>query len=137
MNISEEMISKEKTAASAAELQEMAREYNIDLSESDTADFLDVHNGNRSSNEDSLQELSAVKLEMVAGGKRIPSAKFSIGQRIMWSMRGSGTFYGTITDAEYDKDVRAWKYSVCLKDGFTRASKLYLEEPDYYTRVIS
>ena len=117
MNISEEMISKAKTAASAAELQEMAKDYNIEISESDAAEYFDILNGNR------LQELSAEELGIVAGGKgvapRLP-AKYRVGQRV--SFRGRICL--TIICVHYDENAHIWKYDI--RD---RAGKIIPNQP--------
>ena len=86
MNITEEMLAKAKTATSAAELQAMAKEFNIELTDEDAAEYFDFLNGKCKVSKDGLQELSSAELTMVAGGKgdnpKKPDPRYHVGQEL-------------------------------------------------------
>ena len=138
MDYTEELLSKAKAAASAADLQAVAREYNIELSDADAAEYFDFLNSSCSSIEDGAQELSAAEMEMVAGGKGdVPSEdvapRFSVGQTVIFS----SNIRGTIVAVHYDNDAHNWKYDVEIAMRGSVFHNLPLESPGCPIRVIT
>ena len=131
MQFSKEQIEKASAAVSAEELLAMAKADSIELTEAEAAEYFDFLNGKR--NEDGLQELSAVDLEIVAGGKGEPAAaKYHVGQRVRCGNYGP---YGEIVAVIYNEKAGAWTYSIrWFHDGSITVGH-NLEEPDYLVVV--
>ena len=133
MNFTDEMIARAKTAASAAELQAMAKEYNIELTDTDAAEYFDFLNGNRKVNENGLQELSSVELAMVAGGKgKDPDPKYAVGTHLWLGYFTTQNYLEVVVVAPefYSKEDNSWRYLV-NPVGYDFNQNEYLESRKY------
>ena len=134
MNITEEMLSKAKTATSAAELQAMAKEFSIELTDTEAADYFDFLNDNRKFSEDGLPELSSAELTMVAGGKGEPTRpdpKYKVGQTLWVGYPSTWNYLRvTILQIEFwNYTYKAWRYLVLNEYGIEES--YYLDDKEY------
>ena len=113
MNVSKELLEKAKTAKTAEELIEMAKEENIELTVEQAAKAFDELN--------KTGELSDEELDNVAGGGGGRPPKFHRNDRVSHMGRDGKAVYGTVVGISSDF---VYMYQV-VDDGETR-------EKDYY-----
>lgn len=116
MNISKELLKKAKTAKSAEELIEMAKEENIELTVEQATKALAKMNKN--------SELSDEELDNVAGGGCGTPPKFHRNDRVSHMGRDGKAVYGTVVHICFDF---GYSYGV-LDDGETRARNYWESE---------
>lgn len=114
MDLSKELLEKEKRAKSAEELIEMAKAENIELSAEQAAKALAQLNRNG--------ELSDEELDNVSGGCGGRPPKFSVNDRVSHKGSDGKAVYGTVVRIASELD---YMYHV-VDDGETR-EKVYYE----------
>ena len=114
MDLSKELLEKEKRAKSAEELIEMAKAENIELSAEQAAKTLAQLNRNG--------ELSDEELDNVSGGCGGRPPKFSVNDRVSHKGSDGKAVYGTVVRIASELD---YMYHV-VDDGETR-EKVYYE----------
>ena len=114
MNVSKELLKKAKTAKTAEELIEMAKEENIELTVEQATKALAKMNKN--------SELSDEELDNVAGGGGGRPPKFSRNDRVSHKGSDGKAVYGTVVGISSDFD---YLYQV-VDDGET-TEKVYYE----------
>ena len=135
MTITQDMLEKAKTAASAEELIKLAESEGITLTEEEAEKYFAFIN-----NEGSLKDED---LEAVSGGKGHPDAKYSAGQRIrFWEV--DRYLKATVKSGHWSDLQGAWYYPVKLDPNQKSGSSdvggdewtLPLELPVYRTQVL-
>ena len=128
MNFSNELIEKAKTASSAAELLEMAKDNGIELSAAEAETFFSFLKDNG--------RLSDEELNQVAGGKGDkPDPKYRIGQRL-WVYFPECNSWLRVVVYEYLSYCYGckWEYLVCGVD-YCFSEKIYLEVNEWRVRT--
>ena len=128
MNLTNDMIEKAKTAASADELLKMAKENGVNMTAAEAQEYFNFLNANGPLSEDDLAQ--------VAGGGKgesKPSPKYKKGQNVLYMRNYKGTI---ISDAIYVNLQRAYYYTVEFDDDYPSKDNRTLGVPEDSLTVI-
>ena len=115
MNVSKELLKKAKTAKTAEELIEMAKEENIELTVEQATKALAKMNKN--------SELSDEELDNVSGGCKGRTPKFSVNDRVSHKGSDGKEVYGTVVRIGQEK----YYYVYYVVDDGETTEKIYEE----------